>query len=495
MLRYTGHPLFDVGVATLTAFAKKRLPEELGPADLEEIAEYMGRNYTVNPMRSFLTVAFPNSGYTQPAYFDDPEKQAIYAERVLGSFDNQTPSLDELDVFLGIPSSNVPFDVKGAIKPGRAFRQHVPLTTGEGVINFHPYGDAGLPVSGLSLLAIQAFPLGSAKCEGKLLAVHSDHPKMLLHFARAFLESNQQSISIAQQQGSSKLPESHFNLRTLLIDTLLKADELRFERLDDLGPFSITAYHLSNSGQQPSLDIYHLPLEVIDYLRTMLRDPYAQDWRPIVQRAWERAPKPSGKKKKEAGEFTPRKNYLYEDIFRLPESAARFIRTYFLRFALRSAREEGDPRKTYSLAEENHLVSWRITEVFLERILNMDKNRINRIREMGDHLADYICMQNDRRFFTAFYTEMRYEFFRNALIKANLAHVKNSQPPIITFDSYLEVFEEGEEFARVDWKLARDLVFIRMVERLHTLEWLGKNKDALPDLSQSAEDNEETVSD
>lgn len=111
----------------------------------------------------------------------------------------------------------------------------------------------------------------------------------------------------------------------------------------------------------------------------------------------------------------------------------------------------------------------------------MDKERIEQIRTMGDRLADYVSTQNDRRFFREFFTEQRYGYFRTALIKANLAHVKRGNPPIITFDPYIEIFEDGDELARPDWRLARDLVLIRMVERLHGQGWLGSNIDAIPE--------------
>jgi len=84
----------------------------------------------------------------------------------------------------------------------------------------------------------------------------------------------------------------------------------------------------------------------------------------------------------------------------------------------------------------------------------------------------------------------RYDYFRTALIKANLAHVKRGNPPIITLDPYIEVFEEGNELARPDWRLARDLVLIRMVERLYEQGWLGSNVDVIPEPAE-----EETKSD
>ena len=62
MLKYTGHPLVDVGIATITAFAGKRKPDELTTTDLDDIADYITREYVQDPLKSFLTVAFPNLG-------------------------------------------------------------------------------------------------------------------------------------------------------------------------------------------------------------------------------------------------------------------------------------------------------------------------------------------------------------------------------------------------------------------------------------------------
>jgi CRISPR-associated protein Cst1 len=481
MLEYTGHPLVDVGIATITAFAGKRDPIQLTESDLDKVVDYITREYVKQPLKSFLTVAFPNSGFTQPAFEKTPERRLEYARRVLRNYRTDTPTLDELCVFTGEPAVAVAFGDKEDLPPGRAFRQHVPLLTGEDIINFHPYGEAGLPVSGKAILAIQAFPLGCAKCSGRLLAVHSDNNELTYHFAATFLRENRAAVQLAQASGSKKMRETQLSHRTLLIDTLLQADAMQREAREEEQPFSLTAYHLSNSGQGASLDIYYLPLQITGFLRDMQTADYRHEWDAIVRRAWEVAPKKKGGKKDDKP-FQPRRNWLYEDLFRLPGNARTFLRTYFLREALRYARtDQGDPRGDYSLRDEANLVSWRITERFLRRIMHMDKERIEQIRVMGDRLADYVSSQNDRRFFRDFFTLQRYDYFRTVLIKANLAHVRRGNPPIITLDPYIEVFEEGDELARSDWRLARDLVLIRMVERLYEQGWLGSNVDAIPE--------------
>lgn len=487
MLNYTGHPLYDVGVATITAFAEKSDPTELTEADLDGIAEYLIDQYTRQPLKSFATVPFAGGAYfTQPAYTGKPiEKEGT--RKILTAFKRDVPKSTEQCVFTGKPAVAIQIDEKGTTPVGRATRSNVPLLTGATVINFNPYGELGVPVSGEALLAIHAFPLGCAKAGGKLLGVHSDNPDLILHFAEAFLRQNRLLIQLAQTAGSKKLPEPEYAYRTLLIDTLLPALQKQREAIEDEKSFSITAYHLSNSGQGVGLNMYHLPLEMVRFLQDMESADFYQDWHALVNRAWEVEPV-TKKRKTDDKPFKPHRNWLYEDLFSLPEQAPRFIRTYLLRVALRYAQNVAtDPRDSYSTQTEAELVSWKITAKFLERIMHMEKERIELIRTLGDTLAEYVNHQNDRRFFREFFAVQRYDYFRNSLVKANLAHTRRGQAPIISFDTYVGVFEDGDDLARTDWRLARDLVLIRMVERLHQLGWLGQNSDVIPENIDAAE--------
>lgn len=109
----------------------------------------------------------------------------------------------------------------------------------------------------------------------------------------------------------------------------------------------------------------------------------------------------------------------------------------------------------------------------------MEKERVEQIRQLGDALADYVAGQNDRRFFRDFFTTSRYDYFRSALIKANLTYVRSGKPPFITLDPYIAVFEEGDGVAQTDWRLARDLVLIRMIEQLYQRGWFQSNAEVL----------------
>lgn len=486
MLNYTGHPLVDIGIATIAAFVGKRDVHSITEADLDKIADFMSRQYVIDPLKSFLTVAFPNSGFTNPALSKMPQKRNEYAERVLRGYRASTPRTAERCVFTGEPAVGIAFSEK--LPRGRAFRQHIPLLTGEAVINFYPWGDAGLPVSGKALLAIQAFPLGCAKCGGRLLAVHSDNEDLIYDFAAKFLQHNLQAITLAQQAGSKKLREVGSSAKTLLVETLLQVEQSRRDEARERRPSSVTAYHLSNLGATPSLDIYHLPLELTDFLRQIINPDYRTEWNAIAERAWWLAqPKRRGKGGESDQEQTtrPRRNTLYEDLFQLPGNAWQFVRRYFLRIPVRTSRED-DPRRTYSLRDEAGLVSWNLAELFLRRVMNMRKERIDQIRELGDRLADHVRQENDKQLFAAFF-QHRYDYFRTGLIRANIARVRRGHPPLITLDPYIAIFEEGNEIAASDWRLARDLVLIRMVEQLYAKGWFGIHPEAIPELPEEPE--------
>jgi len=84
VVRFTGHPLADVGVATLCALRGKNTPNALTLGDLDKVADELGAYYFSGLMTSYLSCVFMNSEYVQPAKGKGKEKKrADYEERVL----------------------------------------------------------------------------------------------------------------------------------------------------------------------------------------------------------------------------------------------------------------------------------------------------------------------------------------------------------------------------------------------------------------------------
>jgi len=463
MLKYTGHPLVDVGAATIAAFVGKSNLASITEADLDKVADFIEREYARKPLKAFLTVAFTsNSWFAQYGFESQPEKRADYAKRLLRGYRSGTPKLNEKCVFTGYPAVGLALSDK--LPLGRAFRQHIPMLTGEDVINFHPGGDPGVPVSGEALLCIQTFPLGCAKCAGRLLAVHSDNEDLMFEFADEFWRQNQQALLLAHQQDGEQLKEASFSTKTLLVKTLLDIQIRREEMIDDLRPCSVTAYHLNN-GKSVALDIYHLPLELIEFLSLARSPKYHSQWTAIAQSAWHTA-KPKSQTAKEDEEDNRRKwNSLYEDLFGLPSNAREFVRKHLLR--------------TYSFREEIGLVSWKLTRLFLEKVMRMNRQCIDEIEKLGDRLADYIVQTGGKDFFRVLSTERRYDYFRTSLLRADRRCAEQNNHPLITLEQFYQVFEAEQDGILMGdrWKWGRDLMVIRIIERLVDKRWLATNAD------------------
>lgn len=495
MLSYTGHPFVDIGIAAMTAFAERRQPEELTEADLEAVASYIEGQFVRPPLRGHLTMAFTSNGwFIQDAY--NPEKPGLSAderrarEQTRRDWANRhlrqwradaESSPTEQCVFTGLPAMAT--TLSGKLPAGRAGRAQFPLLQGDDAINFYAYGDSGLPVSGLALLALQFFPMGCAKAGVGLLAVHADRADLTFALVYQFWHRNQAAVLQAQASGEDKLPGSSRSLKTLLIEALIEAEGRRQRSGDEdagVQPASITAYNFNN-GKSPQLEIYQLPLEIVGFLQIARSLTYAQAWGRLVQRAWEQTPAKATKGKVQGPPPEPRRNYLYEDLFELvnqPDKLKRFVRTYFLRIPRRSSFED-DPRRGYRLRNETDLIAWPLVELFLERVVHMDQDRIRQIVELGDRLALHTRANGGKRFFRSFFTEQRPQSFRALLIKANIEHIKAGHPHLFDLHSYIEVFEEGDDVMRADWRFARDLVLMRMIDQLR--DWLAANPEALPE--------------
>ena len=489
MLNYTGHPFIDVGVAAATAFVGKRHPEEVTPEDLEKVVKYIEQNYVRPPLRGYLTMAFTSNGwFIQDAF--NPEKPGLseeertkrratrddWANRHLRQWQSLEASQDELCVFTSQPA--ILTTLSGKLPSSRAGRSQIPLLQGDDAINFFTNGDAGLPISGLALLALQFFPLGCAKSGIGLLAIHSDNENLVYKITSRLLKQNINAITLAQAAGDDKLPKASHSLKTLLIEILVEAERERSNAEEDQEPASLSAYNFNN-GKDLDLAIYHLPFEIVRFLQLVHMATFKNAWSQLVQRGWQLSRVKKGKKGENEAIQEPWRNYLYEDLFSLPSDAPRFIRTYFLRIP-RWSKNDDDPRRQYSLRNELDLISWSLVELFLKEVIHMDTTRIEGIRTLGDGLAFYVEKEGGKRFFRSFFTENNPSNFRALLIKANIAHIRNGHPSLFDMETYIDIFEEGYEVMRPDWRLARDLVLMRMIDKLQH-KWLPQNRDAIPE--------------
>ena len=472
LLSWTGHPLVDVGIAGLTAFAGRRDPTEVTADEIDEFRRFAEQQYLTGDLMKSIGVLFTMNSFLHPTKSAE-QRQAIIRDAIDSYRAPHHPGLPSC-IFCGRDSIAV------------LHREHVPMILGQSVVNFYPGGKPGLSVCGNCRLALHGLSVAAPRCSGKALVVFTDDREFQVELVREWVQRARKIAELGSvgEAGALRAP------RTRVVEALVRVERAGMRQNQPIG---VVAYHISNSGQGPGIDVLPLPSTVVSFVRRASAGRYRDTWQAIQRRAWQRIDRKGTSAAdiddERRGEY---RNYLYEDLFSLPESTGRFIRLYFLRNAAGLVqRSVDDPRSDYDTGAEIDLVQWALVELFVVEVLGMDQARVSAIRTLGDRLADEVVVANDRRLLRLAYMARDYRTVRRILLQVDRRTLERSAAPVIGLDDFLLVFEEGEELARTDWRLAWDLVLIRMIEQLYKAGKAGMVTDAVGeediDLAEEAE--------
>jgi hypothetical protein len=344
---------------------------------------------------------------------------------------------------------------------------YIPLLTDETKINFMPSGKPKLPISGWCLLAFLVMPLGGIISEGQLLIATSSNNQTTISLAKANLERNEQTI---QMESQAPRP-SYIFAKSMLIETLIKL--FRAQTTTQ----SITAYLFAANAdpRRGKVTINHLSSAVIRFLSIASRQ-YEAAWDHIVRKAeWTGKTREKNTSVGKKREYFQR-NYFYEDLWDLPHNSRHFLRLYFLRIGLKGKPDKNDPRQHYQPLKDLETFSWDLTALFLKEVMRMDQKRIENIRLAADQIADYIVTHNKPKTLKKLYEARDDAEFRNIFIRTSYELGKS----VMNYEQFVDVYFHRDEQGgwRTDWRLARDLLLIRILEQLGT-DWASENKSEL----------------
>lgn len=493
-LRFTGHPLADVAMATVCTMTRRIRPEEVTLEDLDRVADEIERHYFGPAFMSFVICVFMNAAYTNSSSSED-NKAKFRREVVRAHRASPDPRVQGMRCALsGLPATFA------------ATRTHVPMLTAEDQANFYPAGRTFLPLAGAWVTALQALPFGARRCHGWLLAAWSDEPKLLFGFARRFLDDNRRYLALANSPAglpAEDRPDAPLERGRAVMDTKTKRGKypdakrpstLLLHDLQDLlrdlkahsgtaVNATVTAYHLTNSGQGPDLKVLHVPSAMVRFLSAVNAAPHGPAWQRLVARGW-RAPT-IGRPKKGAPAQTLAPgpgvcaNRLLEDLHRVYEldwpdrgRAAQFVRRHLL------------PRRAdVAAAGSFPAVAWTITDLFLREVLGMDRTKIDAIRTLADRLAQCVHERNDRRLFRDVVYARKARDLRGAIGRAQRRMAEKNEL-LVTMEQFVQALVDDDSLGRFDWSLARDLLAVRMIEALHGRGWFEDHQDALEEDEQ-----------
>ncbi len=460
LLRITNHPFVDIGQYTIAAMSGKNRLEDVTRDNLVEVADQLKRFYCqpqYKAVQNYISIIFTNSHFVQPAKSMEDKEQ--YANQMLFAF-----SLDD-DPSIGV--NCIFFPEYAAVM--YAHRQHIPLLNGEDVRNFSPIGTRGIPVSGIALLAIHAMPLGCFRY-GNYLGFHQlayqgqvNGAEMGLRLARRAWEKNDQAIQIASQ-GDGKINLGR-HPKTRFVSELVEVARGLRERRRTADFNNITGYFFTNYGPAPDIQMFRLDHFVLEFLQVVEAVESAA-WQRVVKRGWDRPKDATGNAEDERSRSEWR-NRVYEGLFELPRQARLFIKNHL---------SHGD---------------WGLIEIFLRKVLQMEQERIDTYRLLGDQLVQYMLMYEapSLGFYHQFARAEKYADLRRVIRRAEEKLLKAGEAePIFTYERFILAFETPSDGYK-DWRLGRDLIAIRLREVIFQNRAKFNLAD-LPDVAETPEDSD-----
>jgi len=512
----------DVGIAGICAAKNTAEPAAISLSDLDEASKEMEDAYYSGLMTSYLSCVFMNSSFVQPgekastrqAFLDD----YVRAHRRL----LPDPLVAGLRcVFSGLPATT------------SLVRTHLPLFSGEGVINFRPVGQSFVPAAGPFVTALLFCPLASRRTEGRMLVVHSEDAALQVEVARTFLSDNRRILGLMRSGSHSakalvdpsftrerpawdaakkkaKFPDAKGAKSLVISDLVELASKADVTDLRDTA-LPITVLTLSSSGQGPAVDQFEVPGNLVRFLQRASVHPKAGiAWKRVLQRfrnvstkdgdspADENAQKAKkgARSKAKASPIAGRagwsKNSACEDLFAIFEGgfvdegvAAKWLRRYVL----------GRPDayrgrvNTSVVYRATGARSWPLAELILKELLGMHESRIKAIKDFSFKIADHINAHHATRLLKAFLLDGRYHIIRRSLINAQKEGAKSGEA-LFGLEEYARVWH-----AERDEYLVRDLVSIGIIERLTEKGYFSAHpEEVLPevaDLENSPDPTEE----
>ncbi len=472
MIRYTGNPYVDAGVAVLELRLQKSCAEfTLG--DLAAQAKDIKGEYTKGLWKSYLMVHLPNCAWTQKDL--SSEKNSTYLKKVLESYKPEFPELDRKCAFCGRPAKIF------------ADRRYVPLLTGETIMSSGSGGVPGLPVCGWCVFAVHFYPFATLKVEGRPLFWWSSDSLWTLRLTQIFREKLDQVLALA----SEELPKLRWPKTQLLqaareAMTKLDKESSQYQALSD-----VVGIHATNYGTDPNFEELHIPRGLLEFWQEAGSFPAYQE---IENRAWETPPeKTKAKKNKKAKgseenvedkdtgktqipfEFV-RRNYLYESLgnaFRLNDfqkEAKLTAANFFLR-------RHGKNVKAGTL---------EVTELFLQKVAGMERERLEAIREIADHIADHLIIGAGERKAAGQLIRRKLRLGEFLQFLSYIQRKLSAANKPLAWEKVLSALnlQSDDDRTASDYWLVQELVLIRLYERLANLPVLAELPE--PEEAESA---------
>ena len=430
-IKITGNPFIDSGIYALSVKLGKNF-SEITIDDLKNEVKNLSKLYVVPSWKKNMHTIFPNSVLVNPSSTNDPNLKDKYAENLNNLIDSIEPIQDSGSC-IGCGSRNVK-NVFG--------KDAIPLTGSGSLINYFSFAKSGADYCSLCALLIQFSPLIMYRCGGKMIVLHSNSQKVMKFWSKKSIKNIELQIATGEfsgcyNQGITRPTNAIFNIISQVISS--------GRRWRNENP-SFNFYYFTNFNQGPELDIFTLPTSVFKFLTEIPREDWL-NWNFIVKKAYRFV---KWSKVESDDDYKNNPNSVFNKLL---EGKSILKSFYSIKF-----------KKTFC--------TWRLVESYMKEVWNMDKKRIDVIKDVGDRLSNYIQNNDSIKTLNNLEQASNYNNFRNILRKILKSKIKNGDNELLfTFDDYvISLFPEGNK----TWRETQDLLLFRIYENLK--DWLIDNE-------------------
>ncbi len=430
-----GNPFVDTGICGICEWLGRGVqPEQITTTDLEKVVTevvpilrpFDKKKPEAHGWKNWVSIFTTNHPLTHPSKKGD--RAAGFKEALLNHIANAENLSQSGDcIGCGRRDANIWLSRTG-----------VPLTGSGKLRNFFPTFAEGVGYCSACAFAIQLSPLALVATGGRFLMLHSNSWNALRAWTRKCLEDIQ--LQRIRLEISGCFNPGYANPRNGLFYMTREMVEFGEMRWDE--DISLQVYCFTNFGQGPELEIFYMPAPVFRFLRIVHQSEFKIAWQQIVRSGYSKV---NWAKVKSEEDYKNRTNRVYENLLE-----DRSILRYFLN------RPAQKPRG-----------NWELLSLYLKEVRNMDQARLNKIKDVGDFIADSIRVSGRDRRLTQLERAKSYRECRNVLrfvIRERIS--QGAQEPLFSLEDYVEHLFPASNNVTF-WSETRDLLLFRIYEKLH----------------------------
>jgi CRISPR-associated protein Cst1 len=433
---FVGDPIVDSGLMAIKLLTKREL-YDCSNEDLKKQSDDLVNLYLTPAWSKDILSIFPNSTYVQTARnYDKEANSKEFLQELIDNINNFDADAGYC-IFCGKPAYKR--------RDGKPFvKTQIPLIGSSDYTNFFPSFKNGIDICARCALAVQFAPILFYKTGGKPSAISCNNKDVIKAFGMECIEyiNKQKVLNAFKSKETSGIFDEGFKSPQNALFHLAYKLSTNYKSLLNSNE-EIMIYRIDNYNQNPSgVSIYKLPNNVFKFVISMMKSPeYKRIWYVLLSEHYH------GKEVTKDGLpfWKVHYNTIHDNLLN--------NRSILWAFRDDKAKEPTVP--------------FIIVEHYMDLVRNMNKQRIEAIRNLADKIAICIEETKDKRRINDIVSAKDLPAFRNQLRHIFRDWQKlGKDEPMITYDEYIATVIPGDYSG---WREVRDLMIIRLYEKLHDM--------------------------